>query len=67
MASRPTPTIAIKVAAIAHGFEMKMLGGLVHEGLAAAIVGESVKTGGKAVEVVRFWITDAGREALAAG
>jgi hypothetical protein len=52
---------------IAHGFEMKMLAGLVHEGLAAAIVGESVKTGGKAVEVVRFWITDAGRDALGAG
>jgi hypothetical protein len=50
---------------IAHGFEMKMLAGLVYEGLAAAIVGESVKTGGKTVEVVRFWITEAGRGALA--
>ena len=49
---------------IAHGFEMKMLAGLVHEGLAQAIVGESVKTGGKAVEIVRFWITDAGRRAI---
>ena len=49
---------------IAHGFEMKTLAGLVHEGLAAAIVGESVKAGGKTVEVVRFWITDAGRDAL---
>ncbi len=50
---------------IAHGFEMKMLAGLVHEGLAAAIVGESIKAGGKAIEVVRFWITGAGRDALA--
>jgi hypothetical protein len=33
---------------------MKMLAGLVHEELAAAIVGESVKAGGKALEVVRF-------------
>ena len=49
---------------IAHGFEMKMLPGLVHEGLAQATVGESVKTGGKAVEIVRFWITDAGRRAI---
>jgi hypothetical protein len=49
---------------IAHGFEMKMLAGLVHEGLATAIVGESVKAGGKAVEVVRFWIAEAGRRAI---
>ena len=43
---------------------MKMLAGLVHEGLAEAKVGESVKTGGKVVEVVRFWITDAGQRAI---
>jgi hypothetical protein len=52
---------------IAHGFEMKMLAGLVHEGLAEAKVGETVKAGGKTIEVVHFWITDAGRDALAAG
>jgi hypothetical protein len=52
---------------IAHGFEMKMLAGLVHEGLATAIVGESVKAGGKAVEVVRFWIAEAGRRAIGSG
>jgi hypothetical protein len=51
---------------IAHGFEMKMLAGLVHEGLAEAKVGESVKAGGKMIEVVHFWITDAGRDALVA-
>lgn len=49
---------------IAHGFEMKMLAGLVHEGLAEAKVGESVKTGGKVIEVVHFWITDDGRKAI---
>jgi hypothetical protein len=49
---------------IAHGFEMKMLAGLVHDGLAEAKVGESVKAGGKMIEVVHFWITDAGRAAL---
>ena len=52
---------------IAHGFEMKMLAGLVHEGLAEAKVGELVKAGDKAIEVVNFWITSAGREALAVG
>jgi hypothetical protein len=41
-----------------------MLAGLDHEGLAIAIVGEGVKTGGKAVEVVRITIMDAGRSAL---
>jgi len=49
---------------IAHGFEMKMLAGLVHDGLVEAKVGESVKTADKVIEVVQFWITDAGREAL---
>ena len=49
---------------IAHGFEIKMLAGLVHEGLAAAILGEPMKTAGKTIEVVRFWITDDGRSAL---
>jgi len=50
---------------IAHGFETKMLAGLVHEGLATAIVGEGVVTGGETVEVVRIMITDAGRGAIA--
>jgi hypothetical protein len=51
---------------IAFGLEMKLLAGLVHEGLAEAKVGELVEVGGKLVEVVHFWITDAGRIALAA-
>jgi hypothetical protein len=38
-----------------------MLAGLVHEGLVAAIVGESDNTHGKTIEVVRMMITDAGR------
>jgi len=49
---------------IAHGFEMKMLAGLVHERLATAIVGEPLNTDGKTVEVVRITITDAGRRAI---
>jgi hypothetical protein len=50
---------------IAHGFETKMLAGLVHEGLATATVGEPVQASGKTVEVVRITITDAGRRAIA--
>jgi len=49
---------------IAHGFETKMLAGLVHEGLAAAMVGEPVEASGKTVEVVRITITEAGRRAI---
>jgi hypothetical protein len=49
---------------IAHGFETKMLARLVHEGLAAAIVGEPVEASGKTVEVVRITITEAGRRAI---
>jgi hypothetical protein len=53
---------------IAHGFEIKMLAGLVHEGLAEAKVGETVKAaGGKVIEVVHFWISDAGRRAIGGG
>ena len=41
-----------------------MLLALPQEGFAAAVVGESVKADGNAIEVVRFWITAAGRKAL---
>jgi hypothetical protein len=41
-----------------------MLAGVDHEGLAIAIVGEGVKTGGKTVEVVRITITEVGRRAI---
>jgi hypothetical protein len=37
---------------VAHGFEMKMLAGLADQGLVAAVVGESTKAGGNAIEVV---------------
>jgi hypothetical protein len=49
---------------VAHGFETRMLAGLAHEGLAAAIVGEPLDANGKTVEVVRISITQAGRQAL---
>ncbi|HKD28845.1 MAG TPA: hypothetical protein VKC66_23440 [Xanthobacteraceae bacterium] len=49
---------------LAHGFETKMLAGLVHERMAEAVVGEGVEVGGKTVAVVRMMITDAGRRAL---
>jgi hypothetical protein len=49
---------------IGHGFEMKMLAGLAQDELVAAVVGESVKAGDNATEVVRFWITVAGRRAI---
>ena len=49
---------------LVYGFETKMLAGLVHEWLAAAVVGEGVEVGGKTIEVVRIMITDAGRRAL---
>jgi hypothetical protein len=48
----------------AHGFETKTLAGLAHEGLVAAAVGDRLKVGGNAIEVVRFWITAAGRRAI---
>ena len=49
---------------ITHGIETKMLAGLVHEGLATALVGEGIEANGKTAEVVRIWITDAGRGAI---
>ena len=49
---------------IAHGFETRMLAGLVDQRLATALVGEGVEAGGKTVETVRIMITDAGRRAL---
>jgi hypothetical protein len=51
---------------VAHGFESDMIAGLVRSGLATAIR-ESMKAGGKTVEVVRIRITGAGRGAIGAG
>jgi hypothetical protein len=45
-------------------FETKVFAGLVHEGLASAIVGEVVEADGQTIEAVRIMITDAGRRAL---
>jgi hypothetical protein len=50
---------------LAHGFDSAIIAGLVRAGLATAHR-ESMKAGGKTVEVVRIRITDAGRDALAA-
>lgn len=49
---------------LVHRLQIKMLAGLVHEGLATAIVGEGVEADGKTIEVVRLAITDAGRRAI---
>jgi hypothetical protein len=48
---------------LAHGFDSGMVAGLVRAGLATA-QRETVKAGGKSVEVVRIRITDAGRKAI---
>ena len=50
---------------LAHGFDGDVIGGLVRRGFATA-KRESMKAGGKTIEVVRIRITAAGREALAA-
>jgi len=49
---------------LAHGFDSNMIAGLVCTGLATAKC-ESMKAGGKRVEVVRVRITAAGRRAIA--
>jgi hypothetical protein len=51
------------LAQMAQGFTADMLGGLVHDGLATAAT-ETVSAGGRAIEVTRVKITDAGRRAL---
>jgi hypothetical protein len=64
LASRPHG-VTERLLVLAHGFDSDMIAGLVHKGLAAA-KRETMNAGGKTVEVVRFRITDAGRDALAA-
>jgi hypothetical protein len=56
--------VAGHLLVVERGFEMKMLAGLTHEGCVAAAVGESTKASDNATEIVRFWITPAGRRAL---
>lgn len=48
---------------LAHGFKIKMLAGLVREGLATAQT-ETVGAGDGTIEVARMRITDSGRTAL---
>ena len=50
------------LAQMAQGFTADMLAGLVH-GLATAAT-ETVRAGGRAIEITRVKITDAGRRAL---
>jgi hypothetical protein len=49
---------------LAHGLKPELLAALVQGGLATTKP-ETVRTGGKPIEVVRMTITDAGRRALA--
>jgi hypothetical protein len=51
------------LAQMAQGFTTDMLAGLVHDGLAPAAT-ETVRAGGRAIEVTRVKITDAGRRAI---
>jgi len=60
-ATRTAPTEDLLV--LAHGFDSDMIAGLVRRGLATA-KRDSMKAGGKTVEVVRIMITDAGRRAI---
>jgi hypothetical protein len=50
---------------ITHGLATKLVAGLVHEGLATAIVGEGIEADGKTTEAIRIMITDAGPRRLA--
>jgi plasmid stabilization system protein ParE len=52
-----------RAAMLARGFPLVLLNRLVRAGLAAARV-EREERGGKAIEIVRVTITDAGRRAL---
>jgi hypothetical protein len=49
---------------LVHGFDIEMLIGLAHDGLATTTV-ERVKAGRRTIEIVRLRITDAGLRALA--
>jgi len=50
---------------LAHGFDSDLIAGLVSAGLATARR-ETMKAGGRTIEVVRIRITAAGRDALTA-
>ncbi|HXN67620.1 MAG TPA: hypothetical protein VN926_08190, partial [Bradyrhizobium sp.] len=59
-----SPLGATEAIMLAHGFTNAMLTVLVREGLATATP-ETVHAGKRPIEVVRGWITDARRLALA--
>ena len=48
---------------LVHGFDPSVIDGLIRANL---MIGkpERIRAGGKQVDVMRFWITDAGRQAL---
>jgi hypothetical protein len=48
---------------IENGFAPELLSDLVSDGL-ATMQGDTVKVGGRAIEVIRVQITDAGRSAI---
>ena len=48
---------------IEDGFPAEMLADLVRNGL-ASMQGDTVKVGGRAIEIIRVQITDAGRRAI---
>jgi hypothetical protein len=52
-----------RLLVVAHGFDSDTIAGLVRSGLTTAIR-ESMKAGGKTVEIVRLRITAAVREAI---
>jgi hypothetical protein len=57
---------ATEALMLAHGFRRPMLAGLVVAGLATVVM-ETMKAGAATIKVERYRITDAGRNALAAG
>jgi hypothetical protein len=60
------PRGATETLLAAHGFDVNLLIGLVRDGLATATP-ETVRAGGRTVEVTRVRITGAGRDALDTG
>jgi hypothetical protein len=61
-----SPTGCTEALLFAYGITVEMLVGLIHAGLATATA-ERVVAGSRKIEVARVKITDAGRQALAAG
>jgi hypothetical protein len=60
------PDGATQTLLTAHGFSIRTIAALVKRGL-VTIEREKVRTGGKWIDAAKVRITDAGRDALAAG